>query len=114
MIALAVLPSKTYAQSIVAGLPFGGRIVSVATYPFAFPACPLHTLVIKLNESPIGQPRLMGVFAGPGSKIYQHFNITTPGVWLLGTYSPTVLLPPICPYPVAPIVQVGTGLFPGF
>lgn len=109
--------SNVRAQSIVTGLPFSGRVIGPAIYPFLAPACPYHILVKKPNPapgaSPILQSPLMGIIPLPGSLIFREFNLITPGVWLLGTYSPTVILPPICPYPVAPLIQVGTGLVPG-
>lgn len=113
MIALVVLPAKTYAQSIIAGLPLGGKIVGPVLLPFAFPACPYHILVLKLNPDPVTQPRFLGIIPGPGSRIYENYILTSPGIWLLGTYAPPVFLPPVCPYPVAPLIQVGTSLLPG-
>lgn len=113
MVTVVVMPTQTYAQSIIAGLPFGGKVVGPAIYPFAFPACPYHIMVVKLNTDPITQPRLLGIIPGPGSRIYENFNLITPGVWLLGTYAPPVFLPPVCPYPVGNLIQVGTSLIPG-
>ena len=112
MIALVVLPAKTYAQSIVAGLPFGGIVIGPVLSTIIFPACPPHILVVKLSKEPLTQPVFLGIIPGPTSRIYRNYDLVTPGVWLLGTYSPIIILPPVCPYPVSKLLKAGTGLLP--
>lgn len=118
LVTVVVLPSKTYAQSsLITGLGFSGKVIGPVLLPFAFPACPYHILVLKADlkpgASPVNQTHFLGIIPGPGSKIFREFNILTPGNWLLGTYVAPIFFPPVCPYPVGPLIQTGTGLFPG-
>lgn len=113
LITVVALPAQTYAQSISAGFGFSGIVAGPVLLPFAFPACPYHILIVKLGPFPVYQPQFLGIIPLPGSLIYEHFNIITPGNWVLGTYAIPTFLPPACPYPVAPLIQTGTSLLPG-
>ncbi len=92
------------AQAVVF-VPYGGWVISVVPQinPPAPAACPMHTLVLNVNQASFDP--IFGVYVPPGGQflLYSYQNLFTPGTPLLGGYDPIPF--PTCnlPYPVFPI-----------
>lgn len=92
---------QTANAQVPSGIPFGGRIIEYVPPTLA---CIGHTFVFDLVTNAM---IAVAVLPPPATTVYENYDLTTKGTYLLGTY----LLPPLpclLPYPVLPIVQVGT------
>lgn len=88
------------AQVIPSGVPFYGSVVSLV---LPTPLCPVtHTLILDFATD-----SLLGIAVVTGSQVYSHYNLSTSGTFVLGTYVPAII-PCAVPYPLVPISQVGT------
>ena len=91
--------AKIVNAQVITGVPFGGVITNFVP---ATPICPFpHSVVAGV---PTG---VFGIALVPGSIVFLYGMLTHPGAFVLGSYLPKPL-PCLLPYPIFPIIQVGT------
>ena len=98
---VSIFMAAQTARAQTISTPFGGTVIQfVPPIPYV---CPYpHILLFDF-----GKKAAIGLVPLPGSQIYAYWNLFTNGTFLLGTSSTTPITC-LLPYPIFPIIMVGT------